>query len=43
MQIIADTHVHTIASEHAFSTLMENCGKRKQKACAFLRLPTIPD
>ena len=24
MKIIADTHVHTIASEHAFSTVLEN-------------------
>jgi putative hydrolase len=36
MKIIADTHVHTIASEHACSTLMENLREAKAKGLRFL-------
>ena len=36
MQIIADTHVHTIASEHAFSTVMENLREAKAQGIRFL-------
>ena len=38
MQIIADTHVHTIASEHAFSTLTENLNEAKAKGLRFLAI-----
>ena len=36
MKIIADTHVHTIASEHAFSTVMEIHAAAKEKGLRFL-------
>ena len=36
MKIIADTHAHTIASEHAFSTVMENLTVAKAKGLKFL-------
>lgn len=36
MKIIADTHVHTIASEHAFSTVLENHAAAKKKGLRFL-------
>ncbi len=36
MNIIADTHVHTVASEHAFSTVMENLTVAKVKGLKFL-------
>ena len=49
MKIIADTHVHTIASEHAFSTLMENLHEAKARGLRFLavtdhtgRMPGAP-
>ncbi len=49
MQIIADTHVHTIASEHAFSTVMENLREAKARGLRFLavtdhtgRMPGAP-
>ena len=35
MKIIADTHVHTIASEHAFSTVLENHAAAKKKGLRF--------
>lgn len=36
MKIIADTHVHTIASEHAYSTVMENLIEAKKKGLRFI-------
>lgn len=36
MKIIADTHVHTIASEHAFSTVMENLAIAKERGLRFV-------
>ena len=36
MQIIADTHVHTIASEHAYSTVMEIVSEAKKKGLRFI-------
>ena len=38
MKIIADTHVHTIASEHAYSTLLENIHAAKDKGLKFLAI-----
>ena len=38
MKIIADTHVHTIASEHAMSTVMENIQEAKRKGLRFLAI-----
>lgn len=38
MKIIADTHVHTIASEHAFSTVLENHAAAKKKGLRFLAI-----
>ena len=36
MQIIADTHTHTLASTHAFSTILENAGAASQAGLAYL-------
>ena len=36
MQLIADTHVHTVASEHAYSTVMENLIEAKKKGLHFI-------
>jgi len=36
MNIIADLHTHTIASGHAYSTLMENIGFAKEKGLQYL-------
>ena len=38
MKIIADTHVHTIASEHAFSTVLENLNEAKEKGMRFIAI-----
>ncbi len=47
MNIIADTHTHTIACAHAYSTLMENLAVAKQKKIKFLcrteHGPALPD
>lgn len=50
MKIIADTHTHTIASGHAFSTLTENCAVARKLGLRFLattdhtgRIPGAPD
>lgn len=46
MKIIADTHCHTIASTHAYSTLMENIKVAKQKGLYAIATtdhgPTMP-
>ena len=36
MKIIADTHTHTVASEHAYSTVMENLIEAKKKGLHFI-------
>lgn len=36
MKIIAETHSHTIASVHAYSTLLENAQAAKEKGLSFL-------
>ena len=36
MKIIADTHTHTVASHHAYSTLEENLAEAKRKGLRFL-------
>lgn len=38
MKIIADTHVHTVASEHAHSTVMENLREAKAKGLRFIAI-----
>lgn len=34
MKIIADTHTHTVASGHAYSTITEMRARRGSAACA---------
>ncbi|MDR2479165.1 MAG: phosphatase [Treponema sp.] len=36
MKLIADTHTHTIAGGHAYSTITENCSAAAQKGLRFL-------
>ncbi len=36
MQIVGDTHTHTVASSHAFSTLLENVAQAKKLGHRFL-------
>jgi putative hydrolase len=36
MQIIADTHTHTVACDHAFSTIAENAATAAQRGLRFL-------
>ncbi len=47
MKIIADTHTHTIACSHAYSTLIENLTVAKEKGIKFLcrteHGPALPD
>ena len=38
MKIIADTHTHTIASGHAYSTILENIFEAKRKNLKFLAI-----
>lgn len=38
MQIIADTHVHSIASEHAYSTVLENLQAAKARGLRFMAI-----
>lgn len=46
MKIIADTHCHTIASTHAYSTWMENIAAAKEAGMSYLAItdhgPTMP-
>ena len=37
MKLIADTHTHTIASNHAYSTVLENIEAAKGADCSILR------
>ncbi len=47
MKIIADTHTHTVASTHAYSTLLENVEYAKKKGlraiCTTDHAPAMPD
>ncbi len=47
IQIYADTHTHTVASTHAFSTIMENIRVAKEKGIRAIastdHAPAIPD
>jgi putative hydrolase len=36
MQIIADTHNHTVACDHAFSTIAENAATARERSLRFL-------
>jgi hypothetical protein len=36
LQIIADTHTHTVACDHAFSTIAENAAAAKERGLRFL-------
>lgn len=36
MKLIADTHTHTVACNHAYSTIMENCAEAARKGLSFL-------
>lgn len=36
MQLIADTHTHTLASQHAFSTILENAAAAAEAGMAYL-------
>ncbi|WP_040196126.1 phosphatase [Candidatus Soleaferrea massiliensis] len=38
MKIIAETHCHTIASSHAYSTVLENAQAAKQKGLSYLAI-----
>lgn len=46
MQIVADLHIHTISSGHAYSTIMENAGAAAEKGLALLAMtdhgPAMP-
>ena len=46
MKIIADTHCHTIASTHAYSTWLENIHAAKEVGLSYLAItdhgPTMP-
>lgn len=47
MKLIADTHCHTIASSHAYSTILENAAEAKRKGLKFMAITdhvgVIPD
>lgn len=47
MKIIADTHTHTIACDHAYSTITENTAVAKRKGLKFICMtehgPSMPD
>ena len=47
MRFIADTHIHSIASNHAYSTVMENIAVAKQRGLLYMAMtehaPTMPD
>lgn len=47
LQILADTHTHTLASTHAYSTITENCRAAKQNGVKAIAMtdhtPAMPD
>ena len=47
MKIIADTHTHTVASTHAYSTLLENVQYAKKAGLRAIAItdhgPSMPD
>ena len=47
MKFIADTHIHSIASNHAYSTIMENIEAARQKGLVYMAMtehgPKMPD
>ena len=47
MKLIADTHTHTIASNHAYSTVLENIEAAKERGLLYLAMtehgPNMPD
>ena len=47
MKLIADTHTHTIASNHAYSTVLENIEEAKERGLLYLAMtehgPNMPD
>lgn len=50
MKFIADTHCHTVASSHAYSTIIENAAEAKRKGLKFMAvtdhtgvIPNSPD
>lgn len=46
-RLIADTHTHSIASDHAYSTVLENIGAAREQGLAYLAMtehgPAMPD
>lgn len=38
MKFIADTHIHSIASNHAYSTIMENIEAARQKGLVYMAM-----
>ena len=38
MKFIADTHIHSIASDHAYSTIMENMAVAKQRGLLYMAM-----
>ena len=46
MKLIADTHTHTIASNHAYSTVLENIEAAKERGLLYLAMtehgPNMP-
>lgn len=47
MKFIADTHIHSIASSHAYSTVMENIEEARRKGLVYIAMtehgPKMPD
>jgi len=38
MKFIADTHCHTVASSHAYSTILENVAEAKKKDLKYIAI-----
>ena len=47
MRLIADTHTHTLASNHAYSTVMENIVAAREQGLLYMAMtehgPRMPD
>ena len=47
MRLIADTHTHTLASNHAYSTVMENIVAAREQGLLYMAMtehgPKMPD